>query len=236
METGKVIVLGYADTRLRQYRNDKGQRMAICLCHCGKEFEADYQRARKGVIKSCGCHKPIKLNIDIPKYKRRAPRGSKDSKGMHRLYYVRANMICRCYDTSHSKYRHYGGRGITICDEWLKDVDCFIDWGIKNGWQPGLQIDRERVNGNYEPSNCRFVTRKVNNNNKRNNVFIEHDGVSKTISQWADYFNVPYYIADSCVNNKNINIEEMAKKYHNKKQIKLDNAQTANKITPNNTC
>lgn len=73
----------------------------------------------------------------------------------------------RVVNRNHKHYKHYGGRGIEICNEWLEDYKAFIKWGIESGYKKGLQIDRIDVNGNYEPSNCRWVSRQQNNTNRR---------------------------------------------------------------------
>ncbi len=91
----------------------------------------------------------------------------------HQVYVVWRCMIERCLREKHQQYRHYGGRGIKICDDWLHQNDGysnFKEWALTSGWQHGLQLDRIDNNGNYEPSNCRFVTKKDNARNKRNNV------------------------------------------------------------------
>ena len=73
----------------------------------------------------------------------------------------------RCYNPNSDKFPIYGGRGITISEQWMKSPKSFIEWSFENGYKEGLQIDRENNNGNYEPNNCRFVTPKINSNNKR---------------------------------------------------------------------
>jgi hypothetical protein len=84
----------------------------------------------------------------------------------HPLYAVWNTMKSRCRCPTNNKYDYYGGRGIALCDEW-NNPEPFIEWALANGWERGLQIDREDNNGNYEPGNCRFVTSKVNSNNRR---------------------------------------------------------------------
>ena len=79
----------------------------------------------------------------------------------HPLYSTWQCMKKRCYYKKDSRYSIYGGKGITVCDEWM-DFPTFYDWAISHGWEPGLTIDRIDHNGNYEPSNCRFLTRSDN--------------------------------------------------------------------------
>lgn len=67
-------------------------------------------------------------------------------------------MVKRCFDPKHSNFRNYGGRGITVCDEWLNDCPSFVLWAVSNGYKPGLQIDRRDNDKGYSPGNCRFVT------------------------------------------------------------------------------
>jgi len=79
----------------------------------------------------------------------------------HPLYVVWGNIKQRCYNTNRKSYKWYGGRGIIVCKEWL-DYDVFEKWALENGWNKLLTIDRIDNNGNYEPSNCHFVTREEN--------------------------------------------------------------------------
>ena len=91
----------------------------------------------------------------------------KKSLRRNRLFWVWRGMVARCYDSKHMTYYYYGGRGIKICDEWRKDPAPFMEWAIKNNWKHGLQIDRKDNDGDYTPSNCRFVTKSVNGRNRR---------------------------------------------------------------------
>ncbi len=85
----------------------------------------------------------------------------------HPLYSVLHHIKDRCYNQNDKRYIHYGGRGIIVCDEWRNDYEVFIKWALNNGWKNGLAIDRINNDGNYEPSNCRFITLAENNRNQR---------------------------------------------------------------------
>lgn len=106
--------------------------------------------------KSCGCANISIINKD--KY---------NNKQVYRLY---DNIKTRCYNIKCGHYKSYGARGIKLCEDWLNSRFKFYNWAINNGWKKGLQIDRIDVNGNYEPSNCRFVTNITNSRNKQNTV------------------------------------------------------------------
>ncbi len=77
------------------------------------------------------------------------------------------NMLKRCYDEKHKDYEHYGGRGISVCEEWRESKQRFMRWCVDNGEKKGLEIDRRDNDGNYEPDNCRFITKRENRNNRR---------------------------------------------------------------------
>lgn len=94
-------------------------------------------------------------------------------------------MMDRCENPNSANYHLYGGRGIKVCDEW-HDIEKFEEWVKENNYEPGLSIDRIDVNGNYEPSNCRWVTMKEQANNKRNTIKIVSNGMTKTISEWSE--------------------------------------------------
>lgn len=99
-------------------------------------------------------------------------------------------MYCRCYYPTTNGYQRYGGRGIKMCDEWINEPESFYTWSINNGYKKGLTIDRIDVNGNYEPSNCRWVTKEAQDNNRRNNRKITFNEQTKTLSQWAREYNI----------------------------------------------
>ena len=113
-----------------------------------------------------------------------------------KLYNVWGGMLSRCQNENHPLYKNYGGRGITVCDEW-KDFVVFRKWALSNGYfecdnKRQCSIDRIDVNGNYEPSNCRWATSKTQMNNTRRNVNVEYLGETKSLSQWAEFFGMKY--------------------------------------------
>lgn len=92
----------------------------------------------------------------------------------------------RCYYPRSTVYVHYGGRGIQMCDEWKHSFDSFYDWAIKAGFSPALTLERINNDGNYEPSNCAWVDKKTQANNRRSSRHIEAFGEVLTLQQWAD--------------------------------------------------
>lgn len=111
----------------------------------------------------------------------------------HPLYIVWHAMRSRCLKPHHPSFKNYGARGIVICSEWITNIGAFIEWSEANGWQKGLTIDRIDNDGNYTPENCRYATRKVQNNNYRKCLFVEFDGKKMTLTQCVDnYSQNPY--------------------------------------------
>jgi len=97
----------------------------------------------------------------------------------------------RCARVGDKSYPRYGGRGIRVCEEWKNDFDAFRSWAYHAGYNDFLSIDRINVNGNYEPSNCRWATQKTQANNKRNSRKINYNERLLTIAQWANITGVP---------------------------------------------
>ena len=109
-----------------------------------------------------------------------------------RLFSIWNNIKTRCYNSNSPAYKHYGGRGITICDEWRDDFKAFYDWAVSHGYQDNLTIDRINNDGNYEPNNCRWVTIKIQSINRRNNHLYTIYGETKALSLWCEQFNINY--------------------------------------------
>lgn len=113
-------------------------------------------------------------------------------KSKDKFYQVWNGMKQRCYNVNNKNYHNYGGRGIKVCDEWLNDFTSFYNWSMNNGYKDGLQIDRIDNNKDYEPSNCRWVNRYINNNNRRNNILFTYNNKTMSLRAWCRHLNVCY--------------------------------------------
>lgn len=102
-----------------------------------------------------------------------------------RLYTIWKNMKYRCENPHHTTFHNYGGRGISVCEEWKNNFQSFYDWAMANGYSPKLTLDRKDNDGNYCPENCRWATKKTQAQNRRTKVTVEINGVSKSIFQLA---------------------------------------------------
>lgn len=162
--------------------NVGGSVLWLCKCDCGRTFIDTSSHITSGHTKSCGCFRRERSKQLFTKH------GKKDT----RLYNIWCSMKQRCYDENCNTYKNYGGRGIKICDGWKNDFMKFYNWSIDNGYNNTLSIDRIDVNGNYEPSNCRWSTREEQNDNRRTTRYITYNGVTKTIKQWSDYLSISH--------------------------------------------
>lgn len=166
----------------RMPNNKRKQAVWKCCCDCGNEIIVEAGHLRSGHTQSCGCYGRDRAS------EHNTIHGMKGTK----LFSVYHSMKGRCYNLTDKKYYRYGARGIVICDEWLNNPSSFFDWAIKNGYRNGLSIDRIDNDGNYCPENCRWVEDKIQANNKSTNIIVEHNGVSKTISEWANFLELNY--------------------------------------------
>ena len=166
-------------------RKDKGYVIYKCKCKkCGRIFEnylEEYRkRYKKGIFTmTCGC------------YDRHHNNFYKNGLSKTRIRFIYNNMKDRCYNKNSAGYKHYGKRGIKICKEWLEDFINFYNWAINNGYKESLSIDRIDVNGNYEPTNCKWSTFQEQIMNRTNTVKIEYNGINKPLTEWAREYKIP---------------------------------------------
>ena len=182
---GRLLVIGATS------RNGRGY--SVCRCDCGKHFTTRNDGLKSGETVSCGCYN-----------KDRAARG--DNRRTHGqagkpLYRTWQNMKNRCYNKNVRQYKDYGGRGITVCDEWRNSYSAFEAWARGNGYEDGLTIDRIDNDGNYCPENCRWVTRDEQQINKRYNHTAEINGVRRTLTEWARVYGLKESVVNWRVNN-----------------------------------
>lgn len=153
-----------------------------CICDCGTEVIVPGTSLRSGNTKSCGC-----FNRDQVK-----ERFTKHGMTESRLYQIWAGMKARCLNPNAVNYADYGGRGISICSEWLESFDSFQDWALQSGYRDDLTLDRKDNDGAYCPSNCQWVTMKAQSNNRRNARIITYNGESHTLAEWSEITGINY--------------------------------------------
>lgn len=162
--------------------NKNGIIQWLCKCDCRNTIVVRPAELNNGHIKSCGCFR---------KEGRKPKHGMSGSK----LNQVWNSMKGRCMNPSDRAFRYYGGRGITVCDEWRNSFQSFYDWAVANGYQSGLTIDRIDNDGNYEPNNCRWVTNAEQQKNKSTNIRVMYGGEELTLRQVAEIQGVCYSTA-----------------------------------------
>lgn len=196
---GHLTITGYSD------------RHFDCVCDCGNATHVKPTFLFDGSVKTCGAECKYHLENCI-------------THGMsrERLYNIWKGMHARCYNKRSVGYKTYGGRGISICDEWREDLFAFVEWAKKHGYADDLTIDRIDPNGNYEPSNCRWATweEQANNQNpkwtftprhswkKKKVKTVEIDGVSKSIDEWCCEYGVSRPFVDYRMKKKGMPLYE----------------------------
>ena len=177
--SAKVDITGRRFGRWTVIR-DSGQRsnsrvLWECRCDCGTVKLMSSNHLLKGRSLSCGC---LRNELSLKKH-------TSHGLSKQKIYRIWAGMIARCYCQKQSNYQNYGGRGISVCDEWHSNFCSFYEWSMKNGYKEDLTIERIDVNGDYCPDNCKWIPRSEQCNNTRQSHFITIDGKTLTIKQWS---------------------------------------------------
>ena len=176
MKFGRLTVLRLS------HKDNRHECHWLCKCDCGNEKTVSGNKLRSGNTKSCGCMQKEFLDGRL-----RRKHGLTNTK----LYATWENMKHRCNDPNNWMYPNYGGRGIKVCEEWL-DSSTFFEWALSHGYEEGLSIERINVNGNYEPSNCKWVPIEEQYLNRTDSHFVTAFGKTQTISEWAKESGLKY--------------------------------------------
>ena len=188
---GKLTVISKASDYINPNSGNCIKRW-LCKCECGNTTIVRDNDLKRGITKSCGC-------LIIEQLKKRNSTHLLSNTLLYREY---SSMIQRCYNPNNIRYPEYGQRGIQVCREWYNsdykkgfDPECiniFYNWAINNGYKEGLTIDRINVNGNYEPSNCRWIPKEYQAHNRRNSIKINLNGEIYDIGQISSILGIDY--------------------------------------------
>lgn len=171
---GRLLVVSFSHIESKS-------RYAIwnCLCDCGRQHQTATAYLSHGNVRSCGC-----LGEE-----RRMAAVTKHGFSRHPLYAIYRTMMHRCYNPKAGAYRHYGGRGIAVCQRWRESFLSFVeDMGPKPS--PDHSIDRINNDGDYCPENCRWATHEQQFSNRRGSRYLSHNGQTLTMAQWSKILGI----------------------------------------------
>ena len=170
---GRLVVIEFAGVC------GNGTAKWLCECECGRRTTPTGHALRSGKTVSCGCYSREKL----------ATSNLQHGNSNKRIYSIWRMMLQRCERIEHKYYAYYGGRGISVCNEW-HDFETFEKWAYANGYKERLTLDRVNNDGNYCPENCRWATQKEQANNRSNSRRISYNGETHNIEEWADILGI----------------------------------------------
>lgn len=193
MSFGRLSVIGYAGN------NKHRSAMWLCQCRCGNVVKVKGAQLRRGRTKSCGClqrdtaSKLAKEYNSSQNYK--SPSHLIHGGAKTRIYGIWNKMKQRCGNPNYEHFERYGGRGITVCAEWMNDFEAFRDWSMANGYSDSKSIDRIDNDKGYSQDNCRWVSTQQQVRNRSVTVSLDHNGQVKTLKEWADEYGINYKLA-----------------------------------------
>lgn len=175
---GRLTVIGLHPTETRKT-------YWACQCECGNVKVVRSDSLQSGAIRSCGCLKKQQDRANLTANHSHKMSGT-------RIYWIWQGIKGRCYNPHDARYERYGGRGITVCDEWKNSFELFYDWAIANGYSDSLTIDRRDNNKGYSPDNCRWATNKEQSNNRSTNIRITIGNATKSLTEWCEIFELDF--------------------------------------------
>ena len=188
---GRLTVI--AEGKTRESDNKRKQYYWLCQCSCGSQpKEINQNSLLSGEIISCGCYHS-EHNHEY---------GFKHGMSHTRIYTIWSGMIQRCCNPNAKNYPRYGGRGITVCEEW-KEFKKFYEWSKISGYSDNLTIERLDNNGNYCPENCTWITKQKQMRNTRRNHYIKYNDEELTLTEWARKFDMNVETLRYQVNHNN---------------------------------
>lgn len=171
----RLVVIGH--------HREHGETRYVCKCDCGRFIDVGSSNVTTGRTRSCGC-----LQVESRRATNTATKtkhGLRSKGGNLRLYRAWANMVRRCSNPTDSHYHLYGGRGVTVCDEWANSPRVFADWAMRSGYSELLTLDRIDNNQGYSPWNCRWADRITQAQNKRTTMRVSAFGKQRTLREWT---------------------------------------------------
>lgn len=180
---GRLVTTGNIEIRENGIKRKRKYRYLECVCKCGKVKWVNEHSLVYSKTKSCGCLQKESTKIHL-----------KHGMSGSRIYKIWHGMKERCTNSKDYRYRQYGAKGISVCDEWMDDngFENFYEWSIENGYEENLTIDRIDSKGNYTPENCRWANYVVQNNNTSRNHIIKCNGETHSIGEWSKILNMNY--------------------------------------------
>ena len=201
---GRLTVIEKSDIKKRQLY------CWVCKCDCGNFKIVDTSSLTNGHTKSCGCMHGEYL-ADLK-------RTHGESKT--RLYKEWQDIKARCHNPNNKFYHIYGGKGVRVCDEWKESYESFRDWAIATGYNDNLTIDRIDVDGNYEPTNCRWVDLYVQANNRSNTHYVTYHGETDSLDNMCRKLNVSSKAIRQRMRRRNFTFEQAVDNYEHTSPFK----------------
>lgn len=175
---GRWIVTGYG--KPKQQTSGQYKTTWHCICACGEERDVLETNLIRGLSTSCGCIRKEKCGDRL----RQLNKTHGDSHT--RLFRIWTGIKTRCFDKNDKTYKRYGGRGISMCQEWKDDFTKFRDWALANGYSDELTCDRIDNDKGYSPDNCRWATYKQQGRNTSKNTLLTINGETLAAAEWAE--------------------------------------------------